>query len=116
MRAWAMPAKKLVYQFKITRKETHPPDWRRIQVPSTYKFWDFHVAIKDAMGWLDCHLHEFRIQAKTGETLVFDIPSDDELFLQCEKRSLPNWKRNISTYESVMPFSYRHMTSGTLET
>jgi hypothetical protein len=35
-RIHAMPPKKLIYQFKITLKETHPPVWRRIQVPSTY--------------------------------------------------------------------------------
>jgi pRiA4b ORF-3-like protein len=25
--------------------------WRRIQVPEPYSFWDFHVAIQDAMGF-----------------------------------------------------------------
>ena len=50
-----------VYQFKITLDEIKPPIWRRIQVPETYTFWDLHVAIQDAMGWLDYHLHEFEI-------------------------------------------------------
>ena len=50
-----------VYQFKITLKGIRPPVWRRIQVPSTYTFWDLHVAIQDAMGWLDRHFHMFRI-------------------------------------------------------
>ena len=49
----------LVYQFKITLKDTKPPIWRRIQVPETYTLWDFHVAIQDAMDWLDYHLHRF---------------------------------------------------------
>ncbi|OFW13207.1 MAG: hypothetical protein A3H29_03900 [Acidobacteria bacterium RIFCSPLOWO2_02_FULL_67_21] len=31
--------------------------WRRIHVPEHYSFWDLHVAIQDAMGWQDCHLH-----------------------------------------------------------
>jgi len=51
-----------VYQFKITLEGIRPPIWRRIQVPETYTFWDFHVAIQDVMGWLDYHLHEFEIQ------------------------------------------------------
>ena len=77
-----MPPTKQIYQFKITLKETHPPVWRRIQVPSTYTFWDLHVAIQDAMGWFDCHLHEFRIRTKTGETLFFGVPNDiDDRFL-----------------------------------
>ena len=48
-----------VYQFKITLRYIEPPIWRRIQVPGTYTFWDLHVAIQDAMGWEDYHLHEF---------------------------------------------------------
>lgn len=48
-----------IYQFKITLKGTAPPVWRRIQVPGSYSLWDLHVAIQDAMGWLDYHLHEF---------------------------------------------------------
>ncbi len=49
-----------VYQFKITLR-VRPPIWRRIQVPETYTFWDLHVAIQDAMGWEDAHLHEFEM-------------------------------------------------------
>ena len=48
-----------VYQFKITLKNSKPRIWRRIQVPENYSFWDLHSAIQDAMGWEDCHLHEF---------------------------------------------------------
>jgi len=50
-----------VYQFKITLKGSKPPIWRRVQVPENYSFWDLHTAIQDAMGWMDCHLHEFLI-------------------------------------------------------
>lgn len=50
-----------VYQFKISLKGIKPTIWRRIQVPETYTFWDLHVAIQDAMGWEDYHLHEFRM-------------------------------------------------------
>ena len=46
-----------VLQFKITLLGITPAIWRRIQVPDGYSFWDLHVAIQDAMGWLDCHLH-----------------------------------------------------------
>lgn len=41
-----------VYQFKITLKHIEPDIWRVIQVPETYTFYDFHVAIQDAMGRL----------------------------------------------------------------
>jgi hypothetical protein len=51
-----------VHQFLIVLKGTDPLVWRRIQVPEAYSFWDLHVAIQDAMGWLDYHLHEFRLR------------------------------------------------------
>ena len=50
-----------VYQFKLLLLAVAPPVWRRIQVPETYSFWDLHVALQDAMGWLDYHLHLFRV-------------------------------------------------------
>ncbi|MFH1946781.1 MAG: plasmid pRiA4b ORF-3 family protein [Candidatus Magasanikbacteria bacterium] len=48
-----------IYQFKITLQDSKPPIWRRIQVSENYTFWDLHVAINEAMGWYDCHLHAF---------------------------------------------------------
>lgn len=51
-----------VHQFKIVLKGIKPTVWRRIQVPETYNFWDLHVAIQDAMGWFDRHLHKFEIK------------------------------------------------------
>jgi prepilin-type processing-associated H-X9-DG protein len=46
-----------VYQFKVALQGIRPPIWRRIQVAGNYSFWDLHVAIQDAMGWWDSHLH-----------------------------------------------------------
>jgi len=50
---------KNVYQFKITLLDTKPSVWRRIQVPESCTFYDLHIAIQDAMGWKDSHLHCF---------------------------------------------------------
>lgn len=63
-----MPNKKInIYQFKISLLGVSPKVWRRIQVPENYKFSDLHDAIQDAMGWYDCHLHEFSlVSPKTG--------------------------------------------------
>lgn len=70
--------KSLVYQFMITLRDTDPRIWRRIQVPSTYSFWDLHVVIQDSMGWLDYHLHEFKFKRKHAhKPNYFGIPSDD---------------------------------------
>ncbi|MBE0447209.1 MAG: plasmid pRiA4b ORF-3 family protein [Actinobacteria bacterium] len=73
-----------VYQFKISLKGITPLVWRRIQVPATYNFWDLHVAIQDAMGWLDYHLHDFHLddpvtgkQTRIGMILDELDPFDD---------------------------------------
>jgi len=56
-----IPSDQIVLQFLVVLCETDPLIWRRIQVPSNYSFWDLHVAIQDAMGWKDYHLHEFQV-------------------------------------------------------
>jgi hypothetical protein len=68
----------LVYQFKIALKGVRPPVWRRIQVPSNYSFWDLHVAIADAMGWADYHLHMFRMRHPSAGNMVYVAPPDDD--------------------------------------
>jgi hypothetical protein len=69
-----------VYQFKI-ELWVKPLVWRRIQVPANYTFWDLHCAIQDAMGWEDCHIHEFTFDfdpATKKETRIGD-PYHDEM-------------------------------------
>ncbi len=63
---------------------------RLIEVPRSYTFWDLHVAIQDAMGWFDYHLHEFLLPQAEDTTLRIGIPSDemDEL-APADGRSLP---------------------------
>jgi hypothetical protein len=68
-----------VHQFLVVLTGTDPLVWRRIQVPERYSFWDLHVAIQDAMGWKDYHLHEFRLFDEARRTLVsIGIPTGEE--------------------------------------
>lgn len=85
-----------MHQFLIVLAETKPRVWRRIQVPLRYSFWDLHVAIQDAMGWLDYHLHEFEVrQSKSGPIRRFGIPGDDVIEAQpCH----PDWKVAVSAH------------------
>ncbi len=85
----------LVYQFKVTLRKIEPPIWRRIQVPGKYSFWDLHVAIQDAMGWLDYHLHAFRIHEKHKHKMIeIGIPGDE----MDDDNFLPGWKIPIRDY------------------
>jgi hypothetical protein len=65
-------------------------------VPVTYTFWDLHVAIQDAMGWKDCHLHEFElVNPTTGESVRLGIPDDEVLD---ERPTLPGWHVPAASY------------------
>lgn len=83
-----------VMQFKVTLLEVKPPIWRRIRVPLLYSFWDLHVAIQDAMGWNDSHLHAFQISdPKTGEQRRFGIPSGEDW-----DSTVESWDHAIADY------------------
>ena len=87
---------KLVYQFLIVLSQTQPIIWRRIQVPSSYSFWDLHVAIQDAMGWEDRHLHEFRLfDEQTKRAYSIGIPTD---MASDDRPVTPGWNVSVSTY------------------
>ncbi len=67
-----------VFQFKVTLLGIRPPIWRRIQVPCACTFWDLHVAIQDAMGWEDAHLHEFTLRhPRSRNEERIGIPGDE---------------------------------------
>lgn len=69
---------RLVLQYLVVLAGTDPLVWRRIRVPATYSFWDLHVAIQDAMGWLDYHLHEFRVlDPRSGTVMKLGIPDPE---------------------------------------
>src|SRR5579862_1721977 len=63
-----------VIQLKVTLKGVKPSIWRQIEVPASYTFWELHVAIQDAMGWLDYHLHVFRVRNTLGKADEIGIP------------------------------------------
>ena len=88
-----------VYQFKVTLKGIRPPIWRRMHVPENYTFWDLHVAIQDAMGWFDYHLHEFLIvNPSTGQKERIGILLEDTGF---DEEPIPGWERKIIRYFSM---------------
>ncbi|OPY16409.1 MAG: Plasmid pRiA4b ORF-3-like protein [Syntrophus sp. PtaB.Bin075] len=85
----------IVYQFRIELLEIEPTIWRTIQVPSEYSFWDLHVAIQDAMGWLDYHLHAFHVRMphRRRDTEI-GIPDDEDF----DHAVLPGWQVPITEY------------------
>ena len=45
----------------MTLQGAEPAVWRRLEVPADSTFDQLHRYINAAMGWLDYHLHEFRV-------------------------------------------------------
>lgn len=104
-----MTATPQVYEFKLVLVGVEPPVWRRIQVPETYSFWDLHVALQDAMGWLDYHLHVFRVPGSgVGEVEQIGIPDDDAF--EGDKPTLPGWEIPITRHflrpGTAVPYEY----------
>lgn len=52
------------YQLKITLRGIVPPIWRRVLVPWQFTLFELHGVIQIAMGWEDCHLHDFTINRR----------------------------------------------------
>ena len=90
-------ARAAIYQFRIALLELAPPVWRTIQVPASYSFWDLHVAIQDSMGWLDYHLHVFRM-TRPGTDTVVQIGIPDEDGFEGDEPILPGWDLPIARY------------------
>ncbi len=65
-------------------------------MPEKYSFWDLHVAIQDAMGWLDYHLHEFRLlDATERHAMSIGIPTDDD---PRDRPVRPGWQMLLSKF------------------
>jgi len=71
-----------IYQFKVTLKDSDPPIWRRIQVPDC-TLGELHEILQVAMGWEDCHLHQFIVRGENygppdSEDRNWDMEKHDE--------------------------------------
>lgn len=89
-------AKRPVLQFKITLKGIKPAIWRRIQLSDLCSFWDLHVAIQDAMGWTDSHLHLFTVNHPFEHSKVsLGIPVDNGYG---NDETLAGWEHKVRDY------------------
>ena len=71
-----------VLQLKIILMGSRPPIWRSLLIPGDENFFFLHVAIQDAFGWTDSHLHQFHTadpyrQRGEYEQIGFPVPEMD---------------------------------------
>ena len=62
-----------IYEIRITLRYTKPSIWRRVAVPSDVTLSELHEIVQIAMGWMDGHLHQFRLKTKAQRPNVAEI-------------------------------------------
>ena len=88
-----------ILQLRIELMGIEPAIWRRIQMLADCTFWDLHVAIQNAMGWLDCHEHMFHVtDPTTGQPELIGRPDEEGLL---EEDIVSGWKRLVTQRFSV---------------
>ena len=58
---------------RIELKDSDPPIWRMVEVPTSITLKVLHDIVQVTMGWLDYHLWEFAIEGQT-----YGLPMDDD--------------------------------------
>ena len=100
--------KNRLLQFKIDLNDISPLIWRRILAPPDYNFWDLHVAIQDAMGWFDYHLHHFEIKGKgKRKTESIGIPDFDRF--DDSREIYPGWEIPVLNYFNDLGIQARYI-------
>lgn len=58
---------------RIDLKDSEPPIWRLVEVPTSITLKVLHHIVQVTMGWLDYHLWEFRVDGTT-----YGLPMDED--------------------------------------
>lgn len=96
------PATVEILRLRIDLENVTPTVTRTILVRATSKLSTLHTAIQCAMGWEDCHLHEFEKDGvRYGPVDLYDDLDDVEL--ESEKKQLGTLFR---TGKSTMSYLY----------
>lgn len=59
------------YEIKVAIRDTHPPVWRRLQIPEGITFHELNAIIQLAFDWCGYHAYEFEVGATLHEEGIF---------------------------------------------
>jgi hypothetical protein len=98
------------WQIRIELKRIRPPVWRQVLVSDKTTLPRLHEVIQDALGWLDYHLHEFKIHGvrygdpENDEYGELDLQDEAEARLRglCRKESVSNTYTISATTGSIL--------------
>jgi len=83
----------MTFQFKIQIKGiTKPPVWRRVEVPATMTFEEFHEVIQTVFPWMDMHLYQFSPKGYGSNPVI--APAIDEM----DKPDMKEEKTKLSEF------------------
>lgn len=88
------------YQLKITIKDSHPPIWRRILVPSHITFYDLDDIIEAVFGWQHDHMFSFNFGSRWAEFIGTPIPEEDDNAEEC----IDGWLEEGSSFRYTYDF------------
>ena len=64
--------------FKIQLRDIKkPPVWRRLEIPGSFTFDEFHETIQAAFGWWNYHLYQFE-KSPFGYGWTVKMPSESD--------------------------------------
>lgn len=67
------------YEIKVSIRDTHPPVWRRLQIPEGITFHELNAIIQLAFDWCGYHAYNFEVGATLHEEGVFiELPELDD--------------------------------------
>ena len=96
------------YEIKVSIRDTHPPVWRRLQIPSGITFHELNAIIQLAFGWCGYHAYNFEVGATLHESGVFiELPELSDGWGYHETRNSKKEKidRYFEQYKS-MKYTY----------
>jgi hypothetical protein len=73
-----------VFQLHVELEDVTPPVWRRLLVPSNITLGDLHIALNEAIGWTNSHLHQFILRNRRFGDVT--MPDAEELALEDERK------------------------------
>jgi Plasmid pRiA4b ORF-3-like protein len=77
-----------VLHLKIALRYIKPLIWRRVEVPDTLTFWEFHFVLQILFDWENSHLFEFR----QGRGSINDFLTGSPPVMPGDEDHMPEWQ------------------------
>jgi hypothetical protein len=87
---------------RIELKDTDPPIWREVEVPTSITLKVLHDIVQATIGWMDYHLWEFVIDGRT-----YGLPMDEDWGTEPRKEAAKVRLRDVlKPGETVIAYTY----------